>query len=661
MLGARARAAEYNAFKAATARQASHEAEEQNLPPKSTPISLSAFTKNPQQNRNKGNKAWVPLVLEDTPEQESDASEESSYTISTPTRQTGTANPKSPSLSKNETPLGPRHPQVARVEMPNFPIPTAPRAMVGNTARPSFIVNPTPQRLQQHSIIKQSLRDAAISVQTSPSNMSGPSHVPMPPFNTTNHIVNVMVPEDISPTKQENKLALLSKEYANAAAGAAHQQFQQFHSPDSTSLDADSMMHYQIPYIPHANVPQMWNPFQYMDTSGQNNLQRPAIQHFNSDNDMPAHQDRPVVFRNPARVARRFSYSDTGGALQRENRDKDDGKYVRTPQSQLKMSSGDEPYDRNSKMQGFVAAQQALAKTGKTVLHNPELYRDKPSAVSTPEATRSSTTTSEHELGHEVNDNQIANRPVSILKPPPGLELLHLQSRNLEYSEKVQRPSHEDEELRNEFGVRHGDWFELKPVSKTQRIKMNKAMRLCGDPYWAESPAGMSLRTPSTRQDNFRKPTEEDAGVNKATRTLVDQIAQAHFRDRQSTLTSGDGAVTDLAASAEIETGAICAVGNIWANLIENVDSDAAEINGVSSVWKYKPAPEYAIERSRLMTSNSGSTSFFEEETGTFYNAPSRIARDPRFRPPTKEVTKSRPEDDFTRRDIFGRRRMGPT
>ncbi|KAI1617740.1 hypothetical protein EDD36DRAFT_424868 [Exophiala viscosa] len=659
MLGARARAAEYNAFKAATARQASHEAEEHNLPPKAAPISLSAFTKNPQQNRNKGNKAWVPLVLEDTPEQESDASEETSYTISTPTRQTGTVHPKSSSVSKNETPIGPRHPQVVRADMPNFPIPTAPRAMVGNTARPSFIINPTPQRLQQHSIIKQSLREAAISVQGSPGNMSGPSHVPMPmpAFNTTDHTVNVMVPEDISPTKQENKFASLSKEYANQAAGAAHQQH---HSSERTSLEADSMMHDQIPYTPYTNVPQIWNPFQYMDTSAQNNLRRPATQHYNSDDIMPAHQDRPIVFRNPARVPRRVSYSDTGGMFQEENKDKSVGVHVWTPLSQLKTTSADEPYDRNSKMQGFVAAQQALAKTGKTVLHNPELYHDKPSAVSTPESTKSSTARSEHEFGNEVSEHQGASRPVPTLKPPPGLELHALQSRSLGYLEIVQGHSHGNEKLRNEFGVGREEWFELKPVTKTERSTMNKAMRLCGDPYWAESPADMSMCTPSTRQDKIRMRTDEGVGGNKATRVLVEQIAREHLRDRQSTLSSGDGAVNDQAASAELESGAICAIGYIWANLIENVDSDTAETNGANSVWKYKPAPEYAIERSRLMTSNSGNTSFFEEDTGTFYNAPSRIARDPRFRPPTKELTKPRPEEDFTRRDIFGRRRMGP-
>ena len=65
MLGAQARAAEYNAAKAASARQATRDAEEQNLPPKFAPISLSAFARNAATNRNRGIKSWKPLILDD--------------------------------------------------------------------------------------------------------------------------------------------------------------------------------------------------------------------------------------------------------------------------------------------------------------------------------------------------------------------------------------------------------------------------------------------------------------------------------------------------------------------------------------------------------------------------------------------------------------------
>lgn len=69
MLGAKARAAEYNAAKAASARQqAIANPEEHQLPPKPTPMSLSTFTKNPSYNRNKGNKIFKPLILSEEDE-----------------------------------------------------------------------------------------------------------------------------------------------------------------------------------------------------------------------------------------------------------------------------------------------------------------------------------------------------------------------------------------------------------------------------------------------------------------------------------------------------------------------------------------------------------------------------------------------------------------
>lgn len=77
MLGARARAAEYNAAKAATARQqATRESEELRLPPRPAPISLSAFTRHASYNRNKGAKNFVPLILSEEEEKASTSSTE---------------------------------------------------------------------------------------------------------------------------------------------------------------------------------------------------------------------------------------------------------------------------------------------------------------------------------------------------------------------------------------------------------------------------------------------------------------------------------------------------------------------------------------------------------------------------------------------------------
>lgn len=76
MLGARARAAEYNAAKAATARQkATRESEELRLPPRPAPISLSAFTRNASYSRNRGAKNFVPLILSEEEERSTSSTE----------------------------------------------------------------------------------------------------------------------------------------------------------------------------------------------------------------------------------------------------------------------------------------------------------------------------------------------------------------------------------------------------------------------------------------------------------------------------------------------------------------------------------------------------------------------------------------------------------
>ena len=68
--GSQARLAELTAAASARERQAKRELEEQNKPPKTAPVSLSAFTKTVANSGNRGNKAFRPLTLEDIKEQE---------------------------------------------------------------------------------------------------------------------------------------------------------------------------------------------------------------------------------------------------------------------------------------------------------------------------------------------------------------------------------------------------------------------------------------------------------------------------------------------------------------------------------------------------------------------------------------------------------------
>jgi hypothetical protein len=67
-----------------------------------------------------------------------------------------------------------------------------------------------------------------------------------------------------------------------------------------------------------------------------------------------------------------------------------------------------------------------------------------------------------------------------------------------------------------------------------------------------------------------------------------------------------------------------------------------------------KKVPEYAIERREA--SDGSSVSLFEKEGSGFYNAPNRIARDPRYRVPSRGETSDRWA--APRYDVFGRRKV---
>lgn len=66
MLGAQARAAELQAAKSAAMRQRAHrDTEDHVLPPEAAPVSLTDFVRNPLLNKNKGVKAFRPLIDSD--------------------------------------------------------------------------------------------------------------------------------------------------------------------------------------------------------------------------------------------------------------------------------------------------------------------------------------------------------------------------------------------------------------------------------------------------------------------------------------------------------------------------------------------------------------------------------------------------------------------
>ncbi|OQV01969.1 hypothetical protein CLAIMM_07238 [Cladophialophora immunda] len=681
MLGARARAAEYHAFKAASARQASREAEEHRLPPKPAPISLSAFTKNPQLNRNKGPKAWKPLILEDTPEDDNDSFEDNEDTASTPTRQKGVD--RSSSISHDsDIALVSSNPQSTWVDTnnPSSTIPTAPKAMLRSTSQTSSpLVNPTPRRIQPHTIVKQTQQTSHLSVDSSPSNLSGisgfsypgltwwfDSHgmpvlgpAAMPTFHPGQYHGNLMVPDDISPSKQENKLASLSHEHMGPSAGfvTPHHHLMPISGIIGNSMVAPTTFAHYEDEAGLGNHPQTWAL-----PSGP--LERPVVQHVNSDSvvNMDGNISDASSLLVPNAI-RRFSYPNEVSEPTNQGLIPEHGAHRLAQQTihPILVLPDDEPYNRKNKMQSFVAAQQALAKTGKTVLHNPDLHRVKASEAVSPARSISDNTTPERFCHVQT----YSPGPLIIQKTPPGFDsqLTQLTSHQTiaPSTNKVSSPF-EAFTLRGIFGVGNDDWFELKPVSKNQRMKMSRVMRICARAQSPDEPQGFfrdARRQRKERLQSWMQIATRDSKPVTGTRKLFEQVAKECHGSHLSVVGGGDGAVSDQTSDVGIESAAIRAVGDIMANLTESAESSELGADPDNLVCKYKPAPEYAIERGRLLMGNIGSTSFFEENTGGFYSAPSRIARDPRFRPAGKEAVKVKSEEEWKlRHDMYGRRRM---
>jgi hypothetical protein len=329
-------------------------------------------------------------------------------------------------------------------------------------------------------------------------------------------------------------------------------------------------------------------------------------------------------------------------------------------------ASDEEPYDRKTKMQSFVAAQQALARTGKTVLHNPDLHRVKASGAASPDHSGSTSTSPEHNSGNQM----FTPGSLTIVKPPPGFELppqsFELQPPGSGLQLLPRQPSEADNDkktspidqatLRQIFEVDKGDWLELKPVTKADRMKMNRVMRA-----FARAQAPDERREFAPKTDGHGK-KELEQGMHLANKdnkpiTAARKTFEEAAKER---LASGPNGLNGSELSqAEIECAAICAVGDIVANLMDNSGSAAAGTDVDGLFCKYKPAPEYAIERGGLLLGYSGNASFFEENTGGFYTAPSRIARDPRFRPAGKEAVQGKVDENWKiRADMYGRRRI---
>ena len=656
MLGAEARAAEYNAAKNASARQASREAEEQKPPPKPVPISLSAYTRNPQVNRNKGTKNWIPLVLPEADEDDENQLDESENSTVSSKEQSSTAEPK------QGTPGGLNLDDAnrIRVNMPTAVVPVAPRAMrmQGTPIFPAHHVSPMPHLQpvthEAGGFVPTALYAAQPGGQTVgmfPHPQGGwmfdyglrvidhAGHMTDTPEGMRRYGA-MMVPIDFTPTKQELKLDMLSRAYHNPLYGAPgnHQQFYD----EGVVVNAPSL------HQPYSDLVMVQNPagdysLRSIHPNAPSILRRPEplpLHYHSAETPEP----KTAIFNPQPSLIRHASLPGPVDDPVTPPRSVHQVRQMSAP----KEKENEEPYDRSKKMQKFMAVQQEAFKTGKTVLHNPELRKNQEAKAEamTGEVDVKRTPTKTNDAVTEVNELRDTPALRDVPAVPPGLEDV---KRNLEYDQLLPEPAKRDQDqaLHEMFRVGTDEWLDLKPVTRNDRKKMLSVVKHSA--LKCEKQDSMfhaSVKDPK-RLGEISDWMHTDTRTLHAARDKVDEIAADYSArlygpgaDEQEDIVEG--------RAEDIHAGLVRGAGNVMATLTEYIGE--RELKTEDSEQDYfnrtKPVPEYAIEQSGL-GANLGNLSLFEVEKSGYYNPPHRIARDPRFRPQPGGGVSVKPEEEW--------------
>ena len=303
----------------------------------------------------------------------------------------------------------------------------------------------------------------------------------------------------------------------------------------------------------------------------------------------------------------------------------------------------EEPYDRSKKMQKFIAAQQAVAKTGKTVLNNPELRKSQEvkSEAIVGEKDLHATPTKTRNADAVDGDLTEKSTPRPVPRIPPGLEDV---SRKLDFGEVLSEPTEYDnnEALHEFFGVGTDEWFELKPVTLEERRKMLSVMQYSAHRMGKGAAFKYSAKDPD-RLHSINEWLHEDTRGLKDARSRVDELAAEYSaKARRSETDSAEG--NELSRNWDMHAGLLRGAGNVMATLTQYIAERENKAHDPAQDYfnRTKAPPDFAIDRREA----GANQSLFETDKSGFYNPPSRIARDPRFRPQPKEAV----AEDWTAR-----------
>jgi len=663
MLGARARAAEYHAAKAASARQQANDDEDEQKIPKPAPISLIAFTRNAFSNRNKGVKTFKPLVLSEEEERRSSSSIDlGSETYGSPLSQPDTYGPpRAASVPVPHNLAGGHFTQPERTVQtpyryrePHMPS-MATRTMVSDDeyGYPAYGPPFPPQYLQApyyaHSVMQQpmistppirwymspgcyppqqSYHDAVVPPVTPlpdirPSTCPQLQHLdsmenydqaepqqkfssdrtlsdpPKTPPKMRGQKLYVFGPDDVSPTKIEMKQQAREKYLAEHGdllpTSIAGMVDRSVWTPEPLEMmDKDELRR-------HLDITSKARPKAQRTLSG--NLKDLLI-------------DRNSIFpvkRRPEET------SPVSWKLQ----------LFAKPEETVTQgnSEGDWPY------LGQVQSRQTVV-TDTDSKHTGEVFSGQTHGVATDTK--------------QVLATMRAKSASSVMvRPPPGLEQISIESNNCQESEFEQITSIHFPLI----NMNSPEWLDVRLPTAAEQDQMRRVCHAVKTSSISDKHRSPADARRGIVRDNLKNWIQVKVHNVEARRCRVDELAEEMQRKWKQD--GSLGSATMSKADAEKHAGTVKAVGGIISALGMQLDEHIG-----SSQRRGRPycqAPDYAIERS---VGTGKSTSLFESKDDATRSAPPRLARDPRFRPQFANGMKLAAEEGRIPRMFAARRAM---
>jgi hypothetical protein len=751
-LGAQARAAEYAAATAARARQVSREAEDQKLPPKAAPISLSALAKAQPTSRNKGPKAWKPLNLDEITE----SSDEGSTG-----KESGRGTPANSSRVMLEWTSSFANRQVSAsstcIDGIKVSIPTAPRAMITSNVPTTITANPSPQRRQKGPTVKMPIRQSTQDIYQSPVPFGHGGFpypiVPPPPYSCYPNLLgtppghearhfqrfgSMMVPSDLSPTKQQQKFTVLGQmhrpAYSNGPVETPEdvlphhilsQDCPSYNEPVNTA-NAETSYGWDISNQVGAYVDYSLNqrPFQehmnvgYGEEEGEHEFYSGTAASGHSLVQLP-YRTIPMsyTFNGSSAPTPHLAHTTTipGGGYEYRRSSLLSGSETKG-QPHPATTEHEEPYDRKCRMQRFVAeaTHEALARRGKTVLHNPDLYKERDQPQQNAKPARNDTgpfltsTCTDNGVSEDESRDKRRYRPMpwavrprlsdrnwdvmplaaeegqrSKANVPPGLSKDELEMMASAICKPTTTPDilqlescitvrndplnggPTDKRLNPIDQVGSEEWAKFRPITSFERERVRACMAKAAADLAPNIPRpGLFDKNERSRGVEYDlKHSKEwfyrDFRGEQSFRAQLPAIAEKHAALCRAVAMHANGGALPKDFKLGVDDGitANIIVGEAIATLASYVTGDRKSADQRKNFHRVKSVPEFATERGGVSGGSGSSDSYFDDEDAGFQGAPVRIARDPRFRPQGKDGLKLKPEEEWkNRHEMYGRR-----